>query len=337
MELKYPLIFFAGILLIIFLNIRFKKKNKKYIDGKKIANTGYIKQTSYYQKKLKEYKLVSKLIQIVCLISIVLSLFLISRPTKIDNINNSNYSRDIFLCMDVSSSVDELNYELVKNLKSTVNSLKGERFGISIFNTSSVTLVPLTDDYDYILSTLDKINDSIKSSNNDLDEDDLDNYDFYINNYITSGTLIDSETRGSSLIGDGLSSCVYSFSNSDNDRTKIIIFSTDNDLQGTPIVSLSEAAEISKNKNITVYGIGTKIMNEEDRTEFKNAVEKTGGAFYDESSSSVKKIVNNIEKKSKSLLEKQSETIKTDIPKIPFIILVFSISMLIILNKRVVS
>lgn len=332
MELKYPLIFFAGILLIIFLNFKFKKKNKKYLSGRKIANTSYIKQTSYYQKKLKEYKLVSKLIQIVSLISIILSLFLISRPTKIDSINNSNYSRDIFLCMDVSSSVDELNYELVKNLKSTVNSLKGERFGISIFNTSSVTLVPLTDDYDYVLSTLDNINNSIKNANNDLDD-----YDFYINNYITSGTLVDSETRGSSLIGDGLSSCIYSFSNSDNDRTKIIIFSTDNDLQGTPIVSLSEAAKISKNKNITVYGIGTKIMDEEDRIEFKNAVEKTSGAFYDESSSSVKKIVNNIEKKSKSLLEKQNETIKTDIPKIPFIILVVSISILIILNKRVVS
>lgn len=333
MELKYPFIFFIGILILIFLNFRFKNKKKNYYDGKKIANTNYIKQTPYYQKKLKEYKIISKLIQGICIASIILSLFLISRPTKIDNINNSSYSRDIFLCMDVSTSVDELNYELVRNLKETVNSLKGERFGISIFNTSSVTLVPLTDDYNYVLSILDKINDSIKSSYTD----DIDNYDFYVNNYITSGTIVDSETRGSSLIGNGLSSCIYSFSNSDKDRTKVIIFSTDNDLQGTPTLSLSDAAKISKSKNITVYGIGTKAMYDEDRDELKRAVESTDGEFYDESSISVKSIVNNIEKKSKSLLKKQNETIKTDIPKIPFITLVICVSILIILNKRVIS
>ena len=36
--------------------------------------------------------------------------------------------------MDVSASVNELNEEIVKSLKEVVQGLKGERFGITIFN-----------------------------------------------------------------------------------------------------------------------------------------------------------------------------------------------------------
>ena len=333
MELRYPIFIIIIAISIIIYFVLSKKKKEKFSIGSKIANTNYLKNSNYYKKKIKEYSFIKNFIYVVFITSIIVSTILISRLVKVQTINNDQYNRDIFLCMDVSASVDELNLELVESLKNTVKKLNGERFGISIFNTSSVTLVPLTDDYDYVINTLNEIKKSIKANNLSYQSDEDDNF-FYVRNYIYSGTLEGNETRGASLIGDGLASCVYSFSNLDEERTRIIILSTDNDLAGTPIVTLDKAAKISKSK---VFGIGTKIMKNNDRIAFKNAVENTYGKLYEHSNSTVDNIVKDIEATSKSLLKNQTVTKKVDIPQIPFIILIISITGFIIISKKVLN
>lgn len=337
MELRYPFVIVILVLLVIASFFLFKNKKKNYTAGSKIANTHYVKNTSYFKKKLKEYKIMITLIQVACIIGIISSIVLISRLARVETTNMNEYNRDIFLCMDVSSSVDDLNLELVETLKDTVTSLKGERFGISIFNSSSVILVPLTDDYDYVASILDKIKTSIEVNNNisSISSDDKDY--FYYRNYVLSGTLEGNEQRGSSLIGDGLTSCVYSFSNLEEERTRIIIFTTDNDLAGTPLVTLDKAAQISKKNGIKVFGIGTKLMYSKDKTEYENAVLATGGKFYLHSNSTVGDIVSDIESTSKSLLKDQVITKKIDMPQVPFLILVLSVFALILIGKKVKS
>lgn len=337
MELRYPILIFIILFGIICYFILAKKKDKKYTNGSKIANTHYLKNTDYYKKKIKEFNIIRYFLIGLFTISIITSTILISRLAKIETINIDQYNRDIFLCMDASASVDELNIELVESLKETVDKLHGERFGISIFNTSSVILVPLTDDYNYVKDILDQIKKSIEANNSIKYGSYSDSDYFYVRNYIYSGTLEGNETRGSSLIGDGLASCAYSFSNPEEDRTRIIIFSTDNDLAGTPLVTLDKAAKISKSKGIKVFGIGTKIMKSQDKIEFKNAVEKTGGKFYEHSNSTVNNIVDDIEATSKSLLQNQYETKEIDIPQIPFVIMVISIIGIIIISKKVIT
>lgn len=330
MELRYPILIVISIISIVLFLMFSKKKQSEFTNGSKIANTEYLKQNEYYKKKLQEYNLIKRIMYCLFASSLIASIILIARLSKVDTLNNEMYNRDIFLCMDVSASVDELNMELVESLKSTVAKLDGERFGISIFNTSSVVLVPLTDDYEYVMRVLDEIKKSIEANNTIFY--DADDY-FYTRNYITSGTLEGADVRGSSLIGDGLASCVYSFSNLDDDRTRIIIFSTDNDLAGTPLVTLEDAAKISKSKKIKVFGIGTELMKTNDRNEFKSAIEATGGKFYEESTSTVKGIVSDIEATSKSLLKGNLETKMVDIPEVPFIILTLSVIGLIFAKK----
>ena len=337
MELRYPFLIILIIVLIIVYFLLSKNKKNIFTIGTKIANTNYIKNTKYYKKKRKEYNIIKKILILIFVTSITCCTILIARLTKIETNNIEQYNRDIFLCMDVSNSVDELNVELVDSLKDTVNELQGERFGISIFNTSSVVLVPLTDDYDYVINILNEIQKSIESKSSTNYSSYSDDDYFYVRNYIYSGTSENNLTRGSSLIGDGLASCVYNFSNLDEERTRIIIFSTDNDLQGTPLVTLDEAADISKSKNIKVFGIGTKFMTEHNKSDFKSAVEKTGGKFYEHSTSTVNNIVNDIELTSKSLLKNQIETKKTDIPQIPFILLIISIIGIITISRKVVT
>ena len=335
MELRYPIFIPITIIAFSILFIIGKKKIQKYKDGSKIANTQYLKNTIYYKKIIRRYNFYKFVLYILFITATLSAAILLSRLSKVETINKEQYNRDIFLCMDASSSVDELNVELVDSLKKTVDKLHGERFGISIFNTSSVILVPLTDDYDYVKDILDEIKKSLKTNLGEGVDYNDDDY-FYVRNYIYSGTLVGNEQRGSSLIGDGLASCVYSFSNLEDDRSRIIIFSTDNDLAGTPIVTLDKAGSISKSKNIKVFGIGTKIMKDKDRKEFKATVEKTGGKYYEHSKSTVNNIVQDIESTSKSLLKKQYETKKIDLPEVPFIILFISLIGIIVISKKVI-
>lgn len=336
MEVRYPFLIVIIILIFVIYFIFFKKKKIDYTKGSKIANTEYIKNTDYYKNIVKKYNIYKISIFILFIICFICSSILIVRLSTVKVISNNEYNRDIFLCMDVSASVDDLNLELIDSLKKTVNNLHGERFGISIFNTTSIVLVPLTEDYDYVTDVLDQIKESIRA-NNTLKYGIYTNDDYlYTASYIYSGTLEGNDIRGSSLIGDGLATCVYSFSNLDTDRSRIIILSTDNDLEGTPIVTLDKAAEISKSKNIKVFGVGTKLMKDQDRLDFKNAVKITNGKYYDHSYSTANSIVNDIDNTSKSLLKKEVETKEIDLPEIPFIIMLLSMFGIIFISKKVI-
>lgn len=337
MELRWPLVIVLGIILLIGLIVfKFKKRNINYLGGKLVSNTKYVKRLSLYKDILKKYKILVMFIEGFFVASMAFCILMLSRPAFVDKVRTDEYNRDIFLCMDVSTSVNTLNLEIVESLKETVRTLKGERFGITIFNSSAVTIVPLTDDYDYVETVLDQIVTSINAySNYGYSNRDL--YDYY---YLFEGTLEGNTIYGPSLIGDGMVSCVNSFSQleEDSDRTRIAIFSTDNDVPPTskPVFTIEEAGRYSKNHNVIIYGIATANIKSSNLITFRNAVETTGGELYRSSSGeTVDSIVKNIEKTSKNFIEGKEETIRMDIPEVPFIILLSCMLVLFILTKRV--
>ena len=148
MEIRYPILFIISSVVVLLILLFWKKKKGKYDVGIKVANTSFLEANPYYQKKIKQYKILLGIIKVACLVAIFSSLVLLSRPAKVKTEHPREYNRDIVLCMDVSGSVFDLDYEITENFKDTVAGLKGERIGISLFNSSSVTLLPLTDDYD---------------------------------------------------------------------------------------------------------------------------------------------------------------------------------------------
>ncbi len=336
MEIKYKIL---GILFLIGIILSLRKKEtkkEKEIKKIKIANTEFIENTPYYQSLKKKYHFYKKLLYFSYAVAILSSLLLCTRLQKEETKKESAHKRDIVLCMDVSSSVDQLNIELIKDLENTVDSLKGERFGISIFNTTSILISPLTDDYQYTKTSLEEIEKSLKA-NNSYQYGPYTGEDYYsVINYIYNGTLEGNETRGSSLIGDGLASCIQTFSNLEEERTRIIIFTTDNALEGKPLLTLEEAAEIGKEKKIIVYGISTDNITKENKEALKNAVEMTNGKLY-EDSNKTDKIVKEIEKTSKTLVESKIEKEKVDQPLLPLLGLLFSFIAILLIRKKVVS
>lgn len=335
MALVFPWVLYIGVLVIIVLGLfRFKKKGA-YQNGKRVANTGIIEETDYYKKLYREYKILSAAAMLALFIAIAIGWVLLARPAKVDTVSPEIRNRDIFLCMDISDSVDELNLNMCDELKNVVEELNGERFGITIFNGQSVLLVPLTTDYQYVLDTLDSLKVSFKESIGRSDSgfdyftDDIDLSTYY---YKYQGTLLE---EGSSFIGDGLASCLYSFPDleTNTERSRMIIFTTDNELNGKPYVTLEEAAGLCKKNDVKVFAIVPEEVT--DESVFKRAIENTGGGYYKSTSAkSYDQLLTDIKKTGTSAM-KQTETTITDQPEVLFIGLLVCVGIYFLLSRKV--
>lgn len=362
MELMNPIaIVICAILSLALAFIHFKKK-VKYTNGKKVANTKYIKETQYYQTKVKKYKMFSNLIKGVSVACIIITSILIARPVTVQTQSEDKYNRDIILGLDVSDSVLEADLEFIKKFQEIVPNIKGDRIGIVIFNTSPVVYCPLTDDYDYIDECLNKIKKQleIELNNTNLVDEFIQtgDIDSYLNNqdkekddsFFLGGVLANNKEKGSSIIGDGLAGSIFSFPDlkTNKERTRIILFATDNVLYGKETVTLSEACKLCKQYNINLYAYcatstSTASYNVDTDTiskkaqEYKNAVEKDAdGKFYigdlEKMSSNV---VNEIKETKTSLLKSSKKTYVIDHPTIPFIIIIILFFTLIVIEKRI--
>ncbi len=356
----YPTLVVAGIVILaavlIGLFVFIRKKNSNFEGGTKAANTGRIKNTGLY-KMLSVRYLVLTVIMIIGLAgSVVASLFLAARPFKTDDIVSGVKKRDIILCLDVSYSLYDLNSEICEYLKDVVAGLEGDRFGISIFNTSSVTYVPLTDDYDYVIDRLDDLNEYFQlqkvycekyrnddnfdySSLTGTDKEEFDKINDQLD-YFEAGTLYNNWYRGSSLIGEGLGTALYSFPYlNDSERTRVIIMVTDNELNAYSgeVINLDEASKYCEKNKVTVFGIfpSEDKFNEPETynyasclNQFKSAVEHTGGKFYVRTATQTgAEIVKDIQKQEAMMVKVVMTRQTVDLPRIPFIIMLICLAL----------
>ncbi|MBE5866217.1 MAG: VWA domain-containing protein [Lachnospiraceae bacterium] len=332
MELVFPLALYVGIPAIIILIFVGLKRKDAFRDGKKVANTDFLEETELYKHLKRKYKCFSILALVGLWLALLLSVIMLARPARIDQIHPQVHNRDIFICMDVSTSSDEINLNICKELKEVVRELNGERFGISIFIGQSVLLVPLTTDYDYVMESLDKLEASFKTTFY-LDHIALYDKQRDLYYYRFEGTI--NENGGSSLIGDGLASCLYSFPDlkENEERSRLIIFTTDNELEGEPIVTVEEAAALCKKNDVKVFAVTPE--NIVDREVFRNAINSTGGKFYEFSSPKVfKELIEDIRLTDASVTE-DVKTIVTDKPEALFIWLLICISIHFLFSRKV--
>ncbi len=301
-------------------------KHVKFKKGNKANAPEYLAKSSLYKRKRILYRILRVLSVIALAACLVCCAVLVSRPFETDVHEEPLYGRDIFLCMDVSGSVNKLNAKIVEELKTIVDSSEQDRFGIIIFNTSPVLLCPLTTDHEYVKETLSRIKESVSVFFDDDSTDNISNKQYYENlEYITGGTLVDSDNRGSSLIGDGLAYCSIAFPDieKDKERVRLVIFSTDNEQDGTPLCSLTEAAQLCKKKNIKVFGIGTSNIYSVKEDEMKSAITGAGGKYYREGNS-MKEIIQDIDHEGKSLLVVKTNVTEQEKPENALIALLIS-------------
>ena len=310
----------AAVCVLVYRIIRMRKSLK---DKEKKSFRGYsamwiASDLPSYKRRLVLYILL-KILGIAGLVTSLLSAaYLMGRPSYNKKIDAGVKRRDIYLCLDVSYSLYDLNADFVENLEDVVRGLEGDRVGISIFNTSTVEYMPLTTDMDFTIDKLkelkeyfvlqreymhfhDKYNIEEMTDEEFLDflgslpKDEYDNFanTVYTLDLIDNPVTLDSEVRGSSLIGEGLASCLFNFPYlEDSDRTRVIIMVTDNAQaeKEPPAIELAEAADMCKNNDVAVFGIfppeealrdlqpGQNFDNLS--SDMRQNIRKTGGEFY---------------------------------------------------------
>ena len=280
MELTYPYILYGGIVLAAVLTLITIGKNKKYNKGARNAGVDIIDDIPHYRLLMIEYWVLRVLAVVALIVSIVLSSFIAAKPVKVRTVTNEIHNRDIFICMDVSTSLDGVNLELLGKLRTMISKLKGERFGISIFNARSVMIVPLTDDYEYVLKMIDQLEKSIEAGAETFSGSEGTTHEDY--GYRFSGTL-SVGGHGSSFIGDGLASCLYFFPDLEEepDRSRLIVFVTDNELNDpdeVSIVNLNEACRLCESYGVKVFGLAPDFVK--DEADFNESINLTGGGYY---------------------------------------------------------
>jgi hypothetical protein len=184
------------------------------------------------------------------------------RPVTDRQLERDVRNRDVMLCLDVSTSMNELDAIVLRQFAELAAGLRGERIGLTIYNGSAITVFPLTDDSEYIGTTLE-------SAARDLAQR---------KRSFVEGT----EEGGTSLIGDGLASCAMRFDAAQRGRSRSIVFATDNALAGEPILQLPEAAALVRERDIRVYAIAAADrITEANAAELRAAAESTGGAAFE--------------------------------------------------------
>lgn len=262
-----------------------------------------------YQTALTRYRLLLRLATGTITLALLLAVVLSARPATVSLITPAQQSRDIMLCLDASGSMLREDSRLLDTFKVLVTSFSGQRIGLTLFNSSAVTIIPLTDDYQLLASQLEKASTAFKVQKGQIFTE------------LTDGTLADFDS-GTSLVGDGFASCIGHLGTNPQHRSQSVILATDNEANGTPIISMTEATALAKQKEIRMYAIDpgeSDSTRAGDHAQLKNLALQTGGGYYKLSdSSSVSSIVTNISKQESKYFGGTPQVATADNPK-PFL------------------
>lgn len=194
----------------------------------------------------------------------------VARPVAVADNSREMRSRDVMLCLDVSGSMTIADQAVIASYLKLIGRLDGERIGLVVWDSSSVLAFPLTDDYEFVEAQLRSL--LAAFGNQVLGSDDVD-----------GRSVLDAATigEGSSLIGDGLMSCLLRFDQRDHQRPRTVVFATDNELAGRPSFTLEEAGRRAVDAQVLVFAITPGIEASSQRDELQRVVRSTGGELLD--------------------------------------------------------
>ncbi|RBP98414.1 VWA domain-containing protein [Bifidobacterium aemilianum] len=275
---------------------------------------------------------------------LLLSLALVARPSQVDEDSEHANSRDIVLCLDVSGSTLPYDREVIETYLRMVSSFKGERIGMTIFNSTARTVFPLTDDYHLVSNQLKTADRILKGVQTQQDIDKMKDRDYQAISDWLEGTQ--NRKDATSLIGDGVVSCAamlpgfaYGTANSQRpNRSVSIVLATDNVVSGTPSYSLEQALELTSKARIGVDGLysGPKQSQaDQEAKEMKSLIEQHGGVFMTQADGpSIGELVSNIEQRKDAQIKEGNQAAMVDAPGWWVLVLVAALALWIPLTWR---
>lgn len=261
-----------------------------------VANSSYVTQLPSFKKRVRIYRFTQLAGIGGLVVGLVATGVLVARPAKVESVDPRTANRDIVLCLDISGSMIEYDQELVDIFSELSANFSGERIALSVFNSTSRIVFPLTDDYELVRQELEVAYQALDPSVLFSSSEET------INKYLMFTAGANGEADGSSLIGDGLANCALQFDGqtildeNGEPRSKSIIFATDNALEGTPIYTLQQAADLATSLDVSLIGLyGAGNASTEQEQEYRKIFTDAGGMyFYSSDPSAIDSIVEDI-------------------------------------------
>lgn len=282
--------------------------------GRWVANSAYVRRLPAFRRRLSVLRTGLAVLAGFLALAAVSASVLVARPVDRDIRSSELATRDIVLCLDVSGSMIEVDTEVVETFLDLVPSFEGERMAMSMWNNTSRTAFPLTDDYPLVESELRAAAEALDV---DLltaiaDPDAIERLEAFL-----AGTVsLDNES--SSLVGDGLVTCALQFDDTDAERSRSIILATDNIVVGEPLYSLREAVELATERGIVVHGLyAVDPVNTDPvaAAEFEEVITAYGGLHYEaDDPAAVEAIIEDIAARQAVALDAEREVVLTDRP-----------------------
>lgn len=326
----WPWVFLAGVIVVLAVaGVTLLVAARHKTDDIESARTFSLDDdlnTESASRLFRQWRVLSRLAVILLVVALALATALVARPSTVDEGEEKASSRDIVLCLDVSGSALPYDREVIDTYRQLVDSFKGERIGLSIFNSTSRTVFPLTDDYELVSKQLDKASSILAGVESQDDIDKMKDSDYQAISDWLEGTQ--NRKDATSLIGDGVVSCAamlpgfaYGAANETNakrQRAASIVLATDNIVSGQETYSLTEALDLTEQTMITVDGLysGPKTSESDQTTaDMKSAIEAHGGVFLTQSDgASVNELVRDIQSRRDTESDNQSKASMTDAP-----------------------
>ena len=234
-----------------------------------------------------------------------------ARPTTTQELEPDRTARDIQLCLDVSRSMDRWNREVVAAFEQLTGELTNERIGLTIFSGAALTVLPLTDDYEYVRQALTDAEEAFRTND----------YDYFVG--------AESADNRASQLGDGLASCLQRFDGLEERRGRAVVLASDNDPVGRPVFSPAEAAQRAARDEVVVYGLGTPNMTPDGSSTFEAAVEATGGSLTILGQGDVGEVVEGIQRLERTRIAERPEVVTVDDPEPALSVVVVGVVLLL--------
>lgn len=317
-----PLAWLAAIVAITVAVVLIRHKRSASVQpALPVAHSTRLTDLQSYRRALARYRGMLTAAAALVALALVASITLSARPSEESTVQPDLASRDIVLCLDISGSMIAFDQAILEVFDELSEEFTGERISLVLFNASAVTYFPLSSDYDYIQRQFARLQEAFAEEDESL----------------YAGTQLGD---GSSLIGDGLASCTLRFDTPERDRSRSIIFATDNQLAGRPIFTIPEAGALAVSKGIRVYGInpgdteGRAYLDDLSR-EFESVVQQTGGDYYAlDDPSAIPGIVGAIGEEQAKAAGGTPQLVRHDEPAIPFLVLLLGFALFLVLAWR---
>jgi len=235
-----------------------------------VAHSNRLTNLPEYMEALKRYRLLVNATAALLSLGLLSAIILTARPASVSIITPVQQNRDIMLCLDASGSVLREDTTLIDRFSSLVSSFSGQRFGLTLFNSSAVSVIPLNDDYPLISKQLTIAAKAFKVQSGTTFTQ------------LTDGTLA-GFSQGTSLVSDGLATCVQNLGVNNGHRPQSIILATDDEVNGTPAVDILQAVALAKQHNIRIFTIDPGVSDQSlaaDHGQLKVIAKETGGTYY---------------------------------------------------------